>query len=217
MKKIVLPILLTLLFVACKKDENKTEEAPKAGNAKEVSNLDVNSDWVYFSFANGGVVTETAAWDIAFKGYSVKTKIGAVQTEKKAFDEVAQAPADGYENNEERYVFSGRNIAKETVSPVIYTSFHTSFWTAMEGFGLFKSLGLTDAQQGVMKANFVNDKGFQTFSYNGFKFTQNNWVYVVKAADEKFAKIQFTGYTNDKNKSGFISFKYQLSDSNGKF
>lgn len=217
MKKIILPILFMFLFVACSKDDNKSQETPTLDNVKEVSNLDVNGDWVYFSFANGGVVSETGSWDIAFKGYSVKTKMGAIQTEKKVFDEIAQAPASGYKTDEERYVFSERIITKETVSPVIYTSFHTSFWIAMEGYGLFKSLGLTDSQQEVMKANFVNDKGFQTFSYNGFKFTQNDWVYVVKTTDEKFARVQFTGYTNDKNKKGFISFKYQLSDSNGKF
>ena len=85
----------------------------------------------------------------------------------------------------------------------------------MEQFNLFKDL--TEAKKTELKNNLINDNGWQTFSYPP-SFTQNNWVYIVKTADGKAAKIQLTSYNHStRNTIGFITFKYQVADSNNKF
>jgi len=48
-------------------------------------------------------------------------------------------------------------------------------------------------------------------------YTYNNWVYVVKTTRGKYAKIQLTDYKNAKDKTGFITFKYQLSNDRNEF
>jgi len=111
--------------------------------------------------------------------------------------------------------FVGRGIAEVVSSPVIYTGFSTAFWNKMEQFNLFKDL--TEAKKTELKNNLINDNGWQTFSYPP-SFTQNNWVYIVKTADGKAAKIQLTSYNHStKNTTGFITFKYQVANSNNKF
>lgn len=222
MRKMVFSALVmgALTLVGCGKDND--DVTPKVP-AKEVKNLDVSqaNTWVYFSFSKGEAVSVTDpendnTWDIAFGGYNVKTKNGALNTENKDFEKVSQAPSQGYKLDEALHTFQGRSLSVQKVSPVIYTAFNNEFWAFMDSVGLFIREGLTDEQEAKMKENFGNDKGWNTFNYTAKTFTNNDWVYVVKTADNKFAKIQLTGYTNDRNIPGFISFKYLLSN-DGKF
>ena len=227
MKKVFFSIALAALTVAsCSRDnddstptQNQEQTNP---NLKLVKDLDASnaSEWKYFSFSKGTAVDvadpdNSSDWDIAVKEYNVRTKNGALKTENKDMSSVKEAPTSGYTADKSRLTFVGRGIAEVVSSPVIYTGFSTAFWNKMEQFNLFKDL--TEAKKTELKNNLINDNGWQTFSYPP-SFTQNNWVYIVKTADGKAAKIQLTSYNHStKNTTGFITFKYQVADSNNKF
>ena len=63
-----------------------------------------------------------------------------------------------------------------------------------------------------IKPTLVHNNGWLTMDYKqgaqGPTYSYNNWVYVVKTAAGKYAKIQLTDYKNAKNQTGFITFKY---------
>jgi hmuY' len=63
-----------------------------------------------------------------------------------------------------------------------------------------------------IKPALVHDNGWLTMDYKqgdqGPSYTYNNWVYVVKTAAGKYAKVQLTDYKDAKEKTGFITFKY---------
>ena len=227
MKKVFLSLVFGALTLAsCSRDNDDSTPAQNQEqtnpNLKTVADLDVSnaSKWVYFSFSKGTAVDvadpdNSSDWDIAFKEYNVRTKNGALKTENKDMSSVKEAPTSGYTADKSRLTFVGRGIAEVVSSPVIYTGFSTTFWNKMEQFNLFKDL--TEAKKTELKNNLINDNGWQTFSYPP-SFTQNNWVYIVKTADGKAAKIQLTSYNHStKNTIGFITFKYQVANSSNKF
>ena len=70
---------------------------------------------------------------------------------------------------------------------------------------------LTKIEQRI-KPTLVHNNGWLTMDYkqgnSGPSYMYNNWVYVVKTAAGKYAKVQLTDYKNAKNQTGFITFKY---------
>ncbi len=70
----------------------------------EVSDIDVSGDPVYFSFIENRVVSNSEAeaglWDIRFEG-TIITVSGEVQLLERAFDYIARAPKEGYEEDDE--------------------------------------------------------------------------------------------------------------------
>jgi len=78
----VAPALAALLFLAACEDE-ATAPPPQSGELE--INASSNTDFVYFSFADDGVVTVTnpsssGAWDIAFRRYSIRLNGGVAGT-----------------------------------------------------------------------------------------------------------------------------------------
>ena len=63
-----------------------------------------------------------------------------------------------------------------------------------------------------------NSTGWYNYTnMGGYTLSQN--VYIVKTLSGKFVKLQLTSYKNSVNNTttGFITFKYQVADSNNKF
>lgn len=212
MNKGILSALLVgaLVLGACKKDDNNPEPPVVDNGYKEVIDLDASKSdaWVYFSFSKGEKVTVTEpatdlSWDIAFNRYNVKTnggtsgkgQAGVVNTNSKEFDSVKESPAEGYVVDTEKT--SSPRPGQESVSVSVNTAI----------------TGTVMAEESKGWWNYAPPVPPETTP----KQEITKWVYVVKTADGKFAKIQLTGYNNSKtNKSGFLTFKYKYS-ANGKF
>ena len=168
--------------------------------------LDATGDWQYFSLATGAVVSTTTPendtnWDIAFKGYYVKLNGGvngkgkgeALKTESKDFDAVKETVVVGFEKDKE-VTFTGRNSStKVNVSPVL-----------TGGFG---------STTGTINISPSNIKKW------GDVYAPNEWVYIIKTADGKYAKVQVTDFykeVNSKKAPNYPKLKYQLSDTQSK-
>lgn len=210
--KFLAPVLLTGLvaFTSCSKDDNKTPTPiPPQNTAKEVKNLNASDEqkWVYFSFQTGTTVEVTNPkttdnWDIAFNRYNIRTNGGVsgigeaevVNTNSKDFAAVTKAPAEGYEKDKEVTEYGrprpGQTQPSETKSeknPVIS--------------------GTVNKQDSKGWYNYTPPKQGENTPH--FEITK--YVYVLKTAKGgKYVKIQLTGYTNDKNETGYITFSYDF-------
>lgn len=210
--KFLAPVLLTGLvaFTSCSKDDNKTPTpTPPQNTAKEVKNLNASDEqkWVYFSFETGTIVEVTNPkttdnWDIAFNRYNIRTNGGVsgigeaevVNTNSKDFAAVTKAPAEGYEKDKEITEYGrprpGQTQPSETKSeknPVIS--------------------GTVNKQDSKGWYNYTPPKQGENTPH--FEITK--YVYVLKTAKGgKYVKIQLTGYTNDKNETGYITFTYNF-------
>ncbi len=222
--KSFLPILLmgTILFVSCKKDEVTPEQIT---SAQEYKNLSVaGADWVYFSFEKNAIVEVTDPdtsneWDIAFDDVNIKTR-GALNTKSTNFTSILEASTEGYVTDEQRVTFSKetRQTITKLSSSVMSMGYSEKFIDLIKNLGAFA--GLSDAQIEAIKAKLVHDNGWATFvgyGANGLEVIPNNWVYVVKTANGKYAKIQIVSYTNEKNAPFNISFKHQICNDSRKF
>lgn len=210
--KFLAPVLLTGLvaFTSCSKDDNKTPTPiPPQNTAKEVKNLNASDEqkWVYFSFQTGTTVEvinpkTTDNWDIAFNRYNIRTNGGVsgigeaevVNTNSKDFAAVTKAPAEGYEKDKEVTEY-GRprpgqtqpSVTKSEKNPVIS--------------------GTVNKQDSKGWYNYTPPKQGENTPH--FEITK--YVYVLKTAKGgKYVKIQLTGYTNDKNETGYITFSYDF-------
>lgn len=193
MKKISFLVLLSVLFItACDKDE---KEPVFAGDVKDIQFIDTKSytDWVYFSFSKGKVVTVTdykndLTWDIAFHrgdvrlngGESGKGKGEAINTKKTSWADVTEAPTSGYIKDQ---------VGKITTS--------------------FTGDGITEDDQPFSQT--VTTWLTVDTSNPPPKYTVHNWIYVVKAADGNYVKLWLYDNKNEKNAAGYVSFKYQYN------
>ena len=212
--KFLAPVLLTGLvaFTSCSKDDNKTPTPtpPTPQNTvKEVKNLNASDEkkWVYFSFQTGTTVEVTNPkttdnWDIAFNRYNIRTNGGVsgigeaevVNTNSKDFAAVTKAPAEGYEKDKEVTDFgrprpgeSQPSVIKSEKNPVIS--------------------GTVNKQDSKGWYNYIPPKQGENTPHHEI----TKYVYVLKTAKGgKYVKIQLTGYTNDKNETGYITFSYDF-------
>lgn len=196
MKKISFLVLLGILFMtACDKDD---KESSLPGQVKDIKFIVATSytDWVYFSFSKGEVVTVTdyqndLSWDIAFHRGDVRLNGGAsgkgqgevVNTNIKNWDEVKEAPSSGYVKDK---------IGKITTS--------------------FTGNGITEEDQPFSQVL----TGWLTVDTSNPppKYTIHNWIYVLKAADGKYVKLWIYDNKDAKDdKAAHVSFKYQYNAS----
>ncbi len=189
-------ILISALFLVSCSDEHKKDDFQP--EVKDVQFLDVKSytDWVYFSFVKGEVVSVTdfendLSWDIAFHrgdvrlngGASGKGKSEVVNTGVKEWNSVTEAPSGGYIKDQ---------IGKITTA--------------------FTGAGTTEEDQPFSQV--LTEWLTVDTSNPPPKYILSNWIYVLKAADGNYVKLWLYDNKNEKNEAGYVSFKYQYN-SNG--
>lgn len=209
MKKAFFSIALAALTVAsCSRDnddstpiQNQEQTNP---NLKLVKDLDASnaSEWKYFSFASGTIVQVTnpstdLTWDIAFNRYNIRTnsgtsgagQVGVFNTLNTNFNAVTEIPSTtNYTPDSIVEMQSIRGTVRQSLNPVI---------------------------TGTVMDN--NSTGWYNYTNKG-DYTLSQNVYIVKTLSGKFVKLQLTSYKNSvNNTTGFITFKYQVANSNNKF
>lgn len=195
MKKISFLVLLSVLFItACDKDEKETA---LPGDVKDIQFIDAKSytDWVYFSFSKGKVVTVTdykndLTWDIAFHRGDVRLNGGesgigkgeAFNTQKTSWTDVTEAPTSGYIKDQigkitTAYIGNGITEEDQPFSQTVTT------WLTVD----------TSTPPPV--------------------YTVHNYIYVVKDADGDYVKLWLYDNKNERTDAGYVSFRYQYSAS----
>ncbi len=197
--QIVIFLLATTLFVtSCEKDD-EPKKATKALEVKEKDITDYNK-WYYFSFATGKFVgtgdTDPAKgddakwakrtdWDIAFHRYDVRTNGG---TSGKGQGAILKLATTKYDDVTE--VGKGSFKKDEMIKDGIY---------------------LGDPHKQVKTTSSINTTASNWIGFShedmAWKMSKRN-IFVVKTADGKYVKFQFINFLNEKDKSGYLSFKY---------
>lgn len=185
-----LSMAVSVLFLttSCDKDKKK-EDTGTDPAAKEISNLDASAydQWVYFSFETG--ISEIRSykesapekWDVAFHRENVKTNEGsAMKTDKTSMDALTEVPVGEYVKDE------------MTTDKVI-----VDMSQMMQG-----KIGYDTTAINMVMNEWVTRSGMPPV----YKVGEN--VYVVRTKGGKHAKLQFTSYKNDSDKTGFVSFSY---------
>lgn len=191
--KLIFSILFgVILTVSCSKSNHEDQHPSSSTNYKY---LDATSytDWVYFSFSSGKIVTvknpeKDLSWDVAFHRGDIrlnggKSGIGegkAINTKTKDWNKTVTIPTAGFKTDELGEItieFTGSNIITDNQS----FSQELASWITID----------TSNPPPV--------------------YTYNNWVYLVKTADGQDVKFQIYDYKDIKNQRGaFISFKYHV-------
>lgn len=169
-------------------------------------------------------------------GTSGKGQGGALKTDKIDFAAVTEAPTDGYLVDVEKEVssYSGGKGGNKKISLALAleVGHGEGFWNMIKE-GILESFAkkrnpnydqLTKEEQQAaktaveatvnqrIKPSLVHNNGWLTMDYKpgaqGPSYSYNNWVYIVKTAAGKYAKIQLKDYKDAKDKTGFITFKY---------
>jgi hypothetical protein len=139
--KSLLPMLVLgmFLFTACESDD---PAGPSTDGVDNELTIDASSrsEWVYFSFSKGETVTvenpsASTAWDLKLMRYHLGTNSGtsgsgqggAIDMGNVAFDDITQAPANGYAVDDSVAYESHGGTTTYSVNPVLET------WAAMEG------------------------------------------------------------------------------------
>jgi len=136
---------------------------------------------VYFSFDKAGEVTpktpaDSKEWDMSFArsvilsngGVSGKGGVEAAIIDDKGFDDIKEAPANGYIKD----VKDGPDRGEDADSV------------------------------------FLVQKTWYVYNPHNHQLTTRKRVYVVKATNGKYYKVQFLSFTNGEKKTGYPTFKW---------
>jgi len=173
---------------SCETDKDDAEPAPE----KKSATIDATSytDWVYFSFETGEIVTVTdfateQTWDVGFHRWDVRTNGGmsgsgdgaALQHTETELDGVEMAPENGY-------VTDSMIEINMTGMPPVYSEH-----PANTELGKWMNLDMSQMPP---------------------VYTMGDNVYIVKTHNGNYAKLKFTDFTNDSGDRGHITFEYVL-------
>lgn len=187
MKKILYlsAVVLVSLF-ACKKTDTKQ---PIQSQEFEINSTG-STTWKYFSFTTNDTVSVTdpatsTAWDLAFQRYRVKTNGGLSGNGSGSAANSFKKGQTGYD--------------ALTVVPDTTT------------FAADASISIA-VQQGY--ATYVVNPALYTwfsleFATQGTQIVPSDYIYIVKTASGKYAKVWFKSYYSATNLSGYVTFQYK--------
>lgn len=194
-RKLFLSALLTTLYLSACGDDEKEEILP--AEVKKAEFLDATSytDWVYFSFEKGTTVEVSdykndLSWDIAFHRGDVRLNGGE---SGKGAGAVYNAQTTDW------------NAVTEAPSSGYITDKTGTITTAFTGSGI-------ETEEQPFSQTLSTWLTIDTSSPPPV-YTYHNWIYVVKAANGNYVKLQIYDYKSAKNVGAYISFKYQYNNS----
>jgi hypothetical protein len=191
--KLSLLLVLTGLFLGCKKEEINPEIKSRTFEIKSTS----STTWKYFSFSKNDTITvsdplTSSEWDLAFQRYRIKTNGGK--------------SGNGTGSAANSYLKGQAGFDELTVIPDT-TTFVTD-----------DSVEIA-VQQGY--ATYVVNPGLYTWfsielAAQGTQIVPSDYIYIVKTAEGKYAKVWFRSYYSAANVSGYVTFQYKYQPDGSK-
>jgi hypothetical protein len=191
--KIILSLLLVTLFSACKKEDTNP--------AIQSRTFEINSSssiaWKYFSFEKNDtvIITDPAAstdWDLAFQRYRIKTNGGLSGS-------AMGSAANSYKKGQAG--FDALTSVSDTAS---FTDDGSIQIAVQQGFATY----------------IVNPELYTWFAIElaalGTQIVPSDFVYLVKTATGKYAKVWFKSYYSATNLSGHVTMQYKYQPDGSK-
>lgn len=194
MKPIInLFLVLILLSGGCTKVDTKT---PIQSETFEINSTG-STTWKYFSFAKNDTIQvsdpmTSSDWDLAFQRYRIRTNGGS----------------------------SGNGMGSAA----------NSYLKGQEGFDALKIVPDTASFESDTSVEIAVQQGYATYIVNpelytwftiefaaqGSQIVPSDYVYIVKTATGKYAKVWFRSYYSATNSSGYVTFQYKFQPDGSK-
>ena len=194
MKKMVyLFLTMLVLLSSCKKDETKL---PIQAQTIEI-NSTVSTKWKYFSFEINDTVKVTdpansVAWDLAFQRYRIKTNGG------KSGSGLGSA-ANTYQKGQ-----TGFDALKLVSDTLTFASDDSVEIAVQQGYATY----------------VINPKLYTWFTLElapqGTQVVPSDFIYVIRTAEGKYAKVWFKRYYSASNVPGYITIQYKYQKDGSK-
>jgi hypothetical protein len=194
MKKIVLLSIVVLgISLSCKKTD---PAVPIESQVYEVNSTG-STTWKYFSFAKKDTIavsnpSTSTEWDLAFQRYRVKTNGGKSGTG-------SGSAANSYLKGQ-----AGFDALKMVSDTATFVPDNDILIAVQQGYATYT----------------VNPKIYTWFSIElaaqGTQIVPTDFVYVVKTATGKYAKVWFKSYYSTANVSGYVTIQYKYQPDGSK-
>ena len=208
MKRInyLLVVLFTIAIVSSCSDDNSGSGTPGETGTYTMNATSLDT-WVYFSIANGDTVAVTdngisatpasTDWDIAFHGKDVRVNCGAsgtgqggvLMTDKADLDAVTSVPDGNF------------------VVDIAVTALDSVIGTGKMGAPYVSSSYNSELSK-WMNFRLYDDAGNLLMPPGEKNYQMSDKVFIVRCANGRYAKLKFTDYSNDKEKTYYPSFTY---------
>jgi hypothetical protein len=185
-KYLFLSAIVVASFVSCKKDNTN----PSIQSQEFEINSTGSTTWKYFSFTTNDTIsvadpTTSTAWDLAFQRYRIKTNGGLSGNG-------SGSAANSFKKGQAG--FDALTVIPDTTA-----------------FSADASISIA-VQQGY--ATYVVNPALYTwfsleFTTQGTQIVPSDYIYIVKTANGKFAKVWFKSYYSTTNLSGYVTFQYK--------
>ncbi len=191
-RSISLLLVVTGLFIGCTKENN-----PEIQSQTFEINSTSSTVWKYFSFAKNDTIVvsdplTSNEWDLAFQRYRVKTNGGE---SGNGMGSAANSYLKGQAG------FDALGVVPDTTTFIEDESIEIAI------------------QQGY--ATYVVNPGLYTWftielAAQGTQIVPSDYIYIVKTADGKFAKVWFKSYYSAANQSGHVTLQYKYQPDGSK-
>jgi len=194
MKKIVLLSIVVLgITIGCKKTDTAV---PIQSQVYEVNSTG-STTWKYFSFAKNDTITvsnpsTSTEWDLAFQRYRIKTNGGKSGTG-------LGSAANSYLKGQ-----TGFDALKMVSDTATFVTDNDILIAVQQGYATYT----------------VNPKIYTWFTIElatqGTQIVPSDYIYIVKTATGKYAKVWFKSYYSATNASGYVTIQYKYQPDGSK-
>jgi hypothetical protein len=185
--------LAGLTLVSCEKNNNSLT----IQSQEFVINSTSSTTWKYFSFTKNDTVSvsdpaTSTDWDMAFQRYRIKTNGGISGSGK------------GSAANSYKKLQAGFDMLKLIPDTTTFAVDQTIQIAVQQGYATYN----------------VNPVLYTWFNIelgaNGTQIVPTDYVYIVKTATGKYAKVWFKSYYSATNVSGYVTFDYKYQPDGSK-
>lgn len=185
--------LIFISILACDKEDTST---PINSQTTEINSTNANT-WKYFSFEKNDTVTiadpaNSLEWDLAFQRYRIRTNSGLAGNG-------AGGAANSYSKGQAG--FDELRTVPDTSTFAVDTSVDIA---VQMGFATY-------IINPVLYTWFTLE-----FAAQGTQIVPSDYVYIVRTATGKYAKVWFKSYYSATNTAGFINFQYKYQPDGSK-
>lgn len=192
-KYFFLSAILIATFFSCKKEDTKL---PIQSQTFEINSTN-STKWKYFSFASNDTVTvadptHSNTWDLAFQRNRIKTNGGESGNG-------SGSAANSYQKGQ--IGFDALKIVSDTATFIADNSVSIAI---QQGYAIYI-------------INPVLNTWFSLeFATQGTQIVPRDYIYIVKTASGKYAKIWIKSYYSSINLSGYVTFQYKYQPDGSK-
>lgn len=187
-----LVISASMIFTSCKKDEETVETTLTPGVVVNTLTLNATAydKWVCFSFDSSRAVTvdnylTSDKWDIAFHRYDVRVNCGT------------SGIGMGGTYNAGKVDFNSVTTAPE------------SGYSLNDSIKIYETSPMNGGKEKKVPGDTLLAKWIKyEIGSNGPTFNIFDYIYVVKTAKGKYAKVWLKNYYNESSATGHITMKY---------